>query len=98
MTVTVRERLNLIRNIQNAEPENGMFSVSVEALNEMLDVLKESIPPVLSVYHSQNPEKVIKELHDVRRYLESKEWSDRCASPHIDAINDALELLKELYY
>lgn len=40
-------------------------------------------------------EKVIKGLHDARRYLEDKEWSDRCASPHIDAINDALALLKE---
>lgn len=40
-------------------------------------------------------EKVIKELHDVRRYLEDKEWSDRGASPHIDAINDALALIKE---
>lgn len=39
--------------------------------------------------------KVIKELHDTRRYLENKEWSDRCASPHIDAINDALAILKE---
>ena len=42
-----------------------------------------------------NREKVIKELHDARRYLEDKEWSDRGASPHIDAINDALALLKE---
>ncbi len=40
-------------------------------------------------------EKVIKELHDARRYLENKEWSDRGASPHIDAINDALAILKE---
>jgi len=40
-------------------------------------------------------EKVIKDLHDARRYLEDKEWSDRGASPHIDAINDALALLKE---
>lgn len=40
-------------------------------------------------------EKVIEELHDARRYLEDKEWSDRGASPHIDAINDALALLKE---
>ncbi len=40
-------------------------------------------------------EKVIKELHDARRYLEDKEWSDRGASPHIDAINDALALLQE---
>ena len=38
---------------------------------------------------------VIKELHDARRYLEDKEWSDRDASPHIDAINNALALLKE---
>ena len=42
-----------------------------------------------------NREKVIKELHDARRYLENKEWSDRGASPHIDAINDAIALLKE---
>ena len=40
-------------------------------------------------------EKVIKALHDARRYLEDKEWSDRGASPHIDSINDALALLKE---
>jgi hypothetical protein len=40
-------------------------------------------------------EKVIKELHDARRYLEDKEWSDRGASPHIDAINNTLALLKE---
>ena len=40
-------------------------------------------------------EKVIKELCDARRYLEDKEWFDRGASPHIDAINDALALLDE---
>ena len=40
-------------------------------------------------------EKVIRALHDARRYLEDKEWSDRGASPHIDSINDALALLKE---
>ena len=40
-------------------------------------------------------EKVIKGLHDTRRYLEDKEWVDRGASPHIDSINDALALLKE---
>ena len=34
-------------------------------------------------------------MHDARRYLEDKEWSDRGASPHIDAINDALALLKK---
>ena len=38
---------------------------------------------------------VIKGLHDVRRYLEDKEWFDKGASPHINAINDALKLLKE---
>ena len=43
-------------------------------------------------------ENVIKELHDARRYLEGKEWSDRGASPHIDAINDALALLKEDFH
>ena len=42
-----------------------------------------------------NKENIIKELHDARRYLEDKEWSDRCASSHIDAINNALALLKE---
>jgi hypothetical protein len=40
-------------------------------------------------------EKVIKGLHDARRYLEDKEWSDRGASPHIDSINDAIAILKE---
>ena len=40
-------------------------------------------------------EKVVKELHGARRYLEDKEWSDRGASLHIDAINDALALLEE---
>ena len=40
-------------------------------------------------------EKVIKGLHDARRYLEDKEWHDRGASPHIDSINDALTLLKQ---
>jgi len=40
-------------------------------------------------------EKVIKGLHDARRYLEDKEWVDRGASPHIDSINDAIALLKE---
>ena len=40
-------------------------------------------------------EKVIMALHDARRYLENKEWSDRGASPHIDSINEAISLLKE---
>ena len=39
--------------------------------------------------------KVIKELHDARRYLEDKEWSDRGVSPYIDAIINAITLLKE---
>lgn len=39
--MTDRERLHLIKEIQNAEPENGMFSVSKGAINEILDLLKE---------------------------------------------------------
>ena len=53
----------------------------------------EKVPADRSV--KMDREKVIKELHDARRYLEDKEWSDRGASQHIDAINDALALLKE---
>lgn len=40
-------------------------------------------------------ETIIKRLRETRKYLEDKEWSDRMASPHIDNINDAIELLKE---
>lgn len=40
-------------------------------------------------------ETIITRLHETRKYLEDKEWSDRMASPHIDNINDAIELLKE---
>lgn len=40
-------------------------------------------------------EKIIKELHDAKRYLEDKEWSDRGASPYIDAIINAITLLKQ---
>ena len=42
-----------------------------------------------------NKKKVIKGLHAARRYLEDREYVDMGASPHIDAINDALSLLKE---
>ena len=40
-------------------------------------------------------EKVIKGVHDARRYLEDREWVDKSVGVHIDALNDALELLKE---
>lgn len=40
-------------------------------------------------------EKVIKCVHDARRYLEDREWVDKSVGVHIDALNDALELLKE---
>ena len=40
-------------------------------------------------------EKVIKGVHDARRYLEDREWVDKNVGVHIDALNDALALLKE---
>ena len=40
-------------------------------------------------------EKVIKGVHDARRYLEDREWVDKSVGVHIDALNDALDLLKE---
>ena len=40
-------------------------------------------------------EKVIKGVHDTRRYLEDREWVDKSVGVHIDAINDALAMLKE---
>ena len=40
-------------------------------------------------------EKVIKGVHDARRYLEDREWVDKSIGVHIDALNDALILLKE---
>lgn len=40
-------------------------------------------------------EKVIKGIHDARRYLEDREWVDKSVGVHIDALNDALALLKE---
>ena len=39
--------------------------------------------------------KVIKGVHDARRYLEDREWVDKSVGVHIDALNDALVLLKE---
>ena len=39
-------------------------------------------------------EKVIKGVHDARRYLEDREWVDKSVGVHIDALNDALALLK----
>ena len=41
-------------------------------------------------------DKVIKGVHDARRYLEDREWVDKSVGVHIDALNDALELMKEL--
>lgn len=40
-------------------------------------------------------EKVIKGVHDARRYFEDREWVDKSVGVHIDALNDALDLLKE---
>jgi hypothetical protein len=40
-------------------------------------------------------EKVIKGVHDARRYLEDREWVDKSVGVHIDALNDAIALLKE---
>ena len=40
-------------------------------------------------------EKVIKGVHDARRYFEDREWVDKSVGVHIDAMNDALALLKE---
>jgi len=40
-------------------------------------------------------EKIIKSVHDARRYLEDKEWVDKSVGVHIDALNDAIALLKE---
>lgn len=40
-------------------------------------------------------EKVIEGVHDARRYLEDREWVDRSVGVHIDALNDAISLLKE---
>ena len=39
--------------------------------------------------------KVIKGVHDARKYLEDREWVDKSVGVHIDALNDALTLLKE---
>ena len=39
--------------------------------------------------------KVIKGVHDARKYLEDREWVDKSVGVHIDALNDALALLKE---
>lgn len=40
-------------------------------------------------------EKVIKGVHDARRYLEDREWVDKSVGVHIDALNDAIAMLKE---
>lgn len=38
---------------------------------------------------------VIKGVHDARRYFEDREWVDKSVGVHIDALNDALAMLKE---
>lgn len=40
-------------------------------------------------------EKVIKGVHDARKYLEDREYVDKSVGVHIDALNDAIALLKE---
>ena len=40
-------------------------------------------------------EKVIKGLHDLRRYLEDKEWSDKTAGLYWETVTDTITMLKE---
>ena len=40
-------------------------------------------------------DKVIKGVHDARRYFEDREWVDKSVGVHIDALNDAIAMLKE---
>ena len=40
-------------------------------------------------------ESLIKGLHELRRYLEDKEWSDECAEPHVETAIRAERFLKE---
>ena len=40
-------------------------------------------------------EKVIKGLHDLRRYLEDKEWSDKTAGLYLETVTDTITMLKE---
>lgn len=40
-------------------------------------------------------EKILKNLHDLRKYLEDKEWSDETATAYIPAVIEAEKLLKE---
>ena len=40
-------------------------------------------------------EKIINGVHDARRYLEDREWVDKSVGTYIDALNDAIALLKE---
>ena len=45
-------------------------------------------------------EKIVKELYDLRRYLEDKEWSDnrvdrRTAKVYWQTVTDAIAMLKE---
>ena len=38
---------------------------------------------------------VVIKLHDCRRYLEDKEWSDSIAGQYIEVLNNAIAILKE---
>lgn len=40
-------------------------------------------------------EKILKNLHDLRKYLEDKEWSDELDAPYINTVMKAEELLKK---
>ena len=40
-------------------------------------------------------EKVINGLHDLRRYLEDKEWSDKTAGLYLETVTDTITMLKE---
>lgn len=40
-------------------------------------------------------ETVLKNLHDLRKYLEDKEWSDELVAPYINTVMKAEELLKK---
>lgn len=40
-------------------------------------------------------EKVIKGLHNLRRYIEDKEWSDKTAGAYFETVTEAISVLKE---
>lgn len=38
---------------------------------------------------------IIKKLHDLRQYLEDKEWSDKIVGAYVETVIDTIALLKE---